>query len=176
MGANRRMEAVKGAVLSLLIDAYRKRDRIAMVAFKGNGAEVLLPPTDSVEQGKKRLEVLPTGGKTPLAAGMRKGFEVLTREMKRDGRQKPIMVLLSDGRANTGATQGSDVFREVLMTADAIREAGISAVIIDIESGFVRLGKMRRLADRMNAKYYPMEQLRAEEVAGILKERPDRYR
>ena len=169
MGANRRMEAVKGAVLSLLLDAYRKRDRIAMVAFKGKEAEVLLPPTDSVEMGKKKLEVLPTGGKTPLAAGMRKGFDLLTREMKRDGRRKPVMVLLSDGRANTGTTRGTGPFREALATADAIREAGITTVVIDTESGLVRLGKMRSLADRMNAKYYRMEQLRAENIAGIFR-------
>ena len=167
MGANRRMEAAKGAVLSLLVDAYRKRDRIAMIAFKGNGAEILLPPTDSIELGKRMLDVLPTGGKTPLAEGMRKGLELLTQEMKKNLRQKPVMVLLSDGRANAGSPHGTDPFRDALLTADAISKAGITPVVIDTESGLVRLGKMRQLADKMNAKYFPMEQLRAGEVAEL---------
>jgi magnesium chelatase subunit D len=102
MAARKRMSAVKGAVLSLLNDAYQRRDKVALISFRGEGASILLPPTSSVALAAPRLEDLPTGGRTPLAAGIEKTAEVLKREELRDRERRPLVVLLTDGRATAG--------------------------------------------------------------------------
>ncbi|NLD94149.1 MAG: VWA domain-containing protein [Fibrobacter sp.] len=167
MGANQRMAATKGAILSLLLDAYQKRDRIAMVAFKGNEASVILPPTDSIELGKKSLETLPTGGKTPLVKGLAKGLELIKRE-RTGKRNRAFMLVISDGRANSGTDTDVNPFSAALAVCDEINTLGVQSVVIDTESGFIRLGKMRELADRLKGRYYPMEELRAERVTEVI--------
>jgi len=102
MGAMQRMESAKGAVLSLLMDSYQKRDRVGMVAFRGKDAELILPPCSSVDLALNRLRELPTGGKTPLSAGLSRGLQLLQGEMRKDTKTKLMMVLISDGRANVG--------------------------------------------------------------------------
>lgn len=100
MGAARRMEEAKGAVLSLLMDAYQKRDKVAFIAFRGQQAEVLLEPTGSVEQAYRRLEELPTGGRTPLASGLEESHRIIRNQLRKDPDTRPILLVLSDGRAN----------------------------------------------------------------------------
>ncbi|MEW2167741.1 putative cobaltochelatase, partial [Streptomyces sp. NPDC007084] len=97
MAARQRMSAVKGAVLSLLLDAYQRRDKVGLVTFRGSAAEVALPPTSSVDAAAARLESLPTGGRTPLAAGLLRAHEVLRVERLRDSARRPLVVLVTDG-------------------------------------------------------------------------------
>ena len=158
MAARARMATVKGAVLSLLLDAYQRRDKVGLVTFRGEGAEVALPPTGSVEVAAARLQALPTGGRTPLAAGLACAAEVLRRERLRDRRRRPLLVVVTDGRAT--APRGS-------ATADARRAAAhlaanrIAAVVVDCESGPVRLGLAAGLATVLGAAHVPMAELAA---------------
>ena len=169
MGATKRMESAKGAVLSMLLDSYQHRDRIGLVAFGGSGAEVVLPLCSSVDLAQKRLEDLPTGGRTPLAAGLIKGIEVLRQERRKTGGVIPMMVVISDGRANVSLS--GDVRREILDVAGEIRSQGIRAVVIDTEEtgdSFldIRLGYCRTLAEYAGGGYYPITDL----SAGALRE------
>ncbi|MET9246029.1 VWA domain-containing protein [Nonomuraea sp. NPDC003709] len=149
MAARKRMTAVKTAVLSLLLDAYQRRDKVGLVTFRGRGAAVALPPTSSVEAGAARLRSLPTGGRTPLAAGLVRAAEVLRVERLRDPARRPLLVLVTDGRA----TAGGDVDR-----AAALLE-GTAAVVVDCESGPVRLGLAVRLAARLRARLVSLDSL-----------------
>ena len=103
MAARQRMRAVKGAVLSLLLDAYQRRDKVGLVTFRGAGAELALPPTSSVEAAARRLTSLATGGRTPLAAGLAKAARVLAAERLRDPRRRALLVVVTDGRATSGS-------------------------------------------------------------------------
>ncbi|WP_152990593.1 putative cobaltochelatase [Sphaerimonospora mesophila] len=149
MAARRRMSAVKTAVLSLLLDAYQRRDKVGLVTFRGADARVALPPTSSVEAGAARLRSLPTGGRTPLAAGLTRAAEVLRVERLRDPARRPLLVLVTDGRA----TAGGEVDR-----AAALLE-GTAAVVVDCESGPVRLGLAVRLAARLRARLVSLDAL-----------------
>ncbi len=169
MGATKRMESAKGAVLSMLLDSYRHRDRIGLVAFRGNSAEVLLPLCSSVDLAQKRLEDLPTGGKTPLGAGLMKGMEVLQQEQRKNGEVIPMMVVISDGRANVPLS--GDVRHEVLGIAEEIRSQGIRTVVIDTEETGdslleFRLGYCRMVAEHAGGGYYPIADL----SSGLLRE------
>jgi magnesium chelatase subunit D len=168
MGAQQRMTAVKGAILSLLIDAYQKRDRVGLVVFRGKGAEVLLPPTSSVELARKYMQQLPVGGKTPLAHGLSRGFEVLQRELMINHHSIPKMILISDGKANVSMGSGSplDDAKEV---AGHIRDAGISSFVIDSEQSFVSFGLAHTISDELGAKYLRLEDLNAGQIADLVK-------
>ncbi|MEV4558925.1 putative cobaltochelatase [Kitasatospora sp. NPDC049285] len=166
MAARQRMTAVKGAVLSLLMDAYQRRDKIGMVTFRGAGAELALPPTSSVEVGAARLEQLPTGGRTPLAAGLLRAQEVLRVERLRDPDRRPLLVVVTDGRA-TGAKDALDQARRA---AGLLAAQGVAAVVLDCESGPVRLGLARELAGRLRADAVTLDELRAEGVASLVRD------
>ena len=152
MGAQQRMTAVKGAILSLLIDAYQKRDRVGLVIFRGKGAEVLLPPTSSVELARNYMQTLPVGGKTPLAHGLSRGFEVLQRELAINHHTIPRMILISDGKANVSMGSGSPI-DDAKEVAAHIRDAGISSFVIDSEQSFITFGLAHTLSDELGAKY-----------------------
>lgn len=168
MGAQQRMTAVKGAILSLLIDAYQKRDRVGLVVFRGKTAEVLLPPTSSVELARKYMQQLPVGGKTPLAHGLSKAFEVLQREKMINQHTIPRLILISDGKANVSMGSGSpmDDAKEV---AAHIRDSGISSIVIDSEKGFIAFGLAQILSEEMGAKYLKLEDLQADRIADVVK-------
>ncbi len=157
MAARARMATVKGAVLSLLLDAYQRRDKVGLISFRGAGAEVLLPPTSSVEVAAARLTALPTGGRTPLEAGLLEAHETLTRERLRDPRRRPLLVIVTDGRH----TSGHDPAR----AAKLVRDRGIACVVIDCESGPVRLGLAAALAEQLGAVCLPLGDLAAGELA-----------
>ncbi|MBO1414986.1 putative cobaltochelatase [Streptomyces sp. FH025] len=166
MAARQRMTAVKGAVLSLLMDAYQRRDKIGMIAFRGSGAELALPPTSSVEVGAARLESLPTGGRTPLAAGLLRAHEVLRVERLRDPSRRPLLVVVTDGRA----TGGRDALAESRRAAALFAAQGTASVVLDCESGPVRLGLARTLAGLLGGTAVSLDELRAEGVASLVRE------
>ncbi|GAA4509879.1 magnesium chelatase subunit D family protein [Actinoallomurus oryzae] len=163
MAARRRMRAVKGAVLSLLLDAYQRRDKVGLVTFRGRDAETALPPTSSVEAGARRLEDLPTGGRTPLAAGLLRAAGVLRAEHLRDPARRPLVVIVTDGRATHGSVD------DALRAAALLRDA--ASVVVDCESGPVRLGLAARLAERLGAELVRLEDLPADGLAGVVRDR-----
>jgi magnesium chelatase subunit D len=142
MAARSRMGAVKGAILSLLIDAYQRRDKVGLVTFRGGGAQLLLPPTSSVEAAAARLAALPTGGRTPLAAGLLRARDVLRTERVRDPRRRPLLVLVTDGRA----TGGPEPLAAAHRAAALLAASGTASVVVDCETGLVRLGLAAALA------------------------------
>ncbi|MFD8595842.1 putative cobaltochelatase [Kitasatospora sp. NPDC059646] len=166
MAARQRMTAVKGAVLSLLMDAYQRRDKIGMVTFRGSGAEVALPPTSSVEVGAARLEQLPTGGRTPLEAGLLRAHEVLRVERLRDPDRRALLVVVTDGRA----TGSRDAVARSHRAAGLLAGQGVASVVLDCESGPVRLGLARELAAHLHGDAVSLDELRAEGVASLVRE------
>ncbi|MGY2130038.1 putative cobaltochelatase [Blastococcus sp. SYSU DS0617] len=167
MGSRARMAAVKGAVLSLLLDAYQRRDKVGMVTFRGATAELALPPTWSVEAAAARLTDLPTGGRTPLAAGLLEAHRVLRLERIRDPRRRPLLVVVTDGRA-TGA-RGSGSLAEAQAAATLLAAAGTAAVVVDCESGPVRLGLAGALGTALGAETLRLEELGADALAATVR-------
>ncbi|GLX48019.1 magnesium chelatase [Streptomyces hygroscopicus subsp. hygroscopicus] len=166
MAARQRMGAVKGAVLSLLLDAYQRRDKVGLVTFRGSGAQVALPPTSSVDAAAVRLESLPTGGRTPLAAGLLKAHEVLRVERLRDPARRALMVVVTDGRATGGPEPVALAGRAARLFA----AAGIASVVVDCESGPVRLGLAGRLAGELGGTPVTLDELRADSIAGLVRD------
>ncbi|MFD7528385.1 MULTISPECIES: putative cobaltochelatase [unclassified Streptomyces] len=166
MAARQRMSAVKGAVLSLLLDAYQRRDKVGLITFRGRDAEVALPPTSSVDAAAARLELLPTGGRTPLAAGLLKAHEVLRVERLRDPSRRPLLVVVTDGRA----TGGPDPVALASRAARLHEAQGIASVVVDCESGPVRLGLAGSLARDLGGGAVTLEELRADSIAGLVKD------
>jgi len=158
MGTHRRVEAATGAVLGLLADAYLRRDRVALVTFRADQAEVVLPPTASIELARTRLAELPTGGVTPLADGIATGL-ALARRAATDG-WPPLLVLITDGRA-TGPASAMDRARDA---AAEVAAAGIDVVVIDAEDGASRLGLAQELATTMGARHLRLEELSPSQV------------
>ena len=167
MGAARRMKEVKEAVLSLLMDSYQRRDRVGLVAFRGGEADCLLELTRSVELAQRELQSLPTGGRTPLAAGLQEACRVLECQRRRVKESLPLLVLITDGRANF--SQGGDPGEEALLAARRVAEARIPAVVIDTERQFISLGLAARLAQVMGAPCYRVEELRARSLAQLVR-------
>ncbi len=167
MAARRRMQAVKGAVLSLLLDAYQRRDKVGLVTFRGGGAEVALPPTSSVEAGAARLERLPTGGRTPLSAGLLAAREVLRVERLRDPARRALLVVVTDGRATSG---GADPLALAARSARLLAAEGVAAVVVDCESGPVRLGLAGKLARELAGVSVTLEELRADTVSALVRD------
>jgi magnesium chelatase subunit D len=151
MAARRRMEAVKGAVLSLLLDAYQRRDKVGLICFRGVGAQLLLPPTSSVDAAASRLESMPTGGQTPLAAGLAEAHATLLRERLRDPLRRPLLVVVTDGRHTAGGEPDAAALR--------LRRDGIAAVVVDCETGPVRLGLAGVLARTLGAEHLSLHDL-----------------
>ena len=167
MGAPQRMEAAKGAVLGLLVDAYQRRDRVAMVTFGGRQAQVVLRPTGSVEVARSRLAEVPTGGRTPLAEGITTALEVAGAGS--GPAHRPLLVLVSDGRATAGPP-GMDPVEAAEQAAGLVRRRGVDAVVVDAEGGAVRLGLARRLAEAMGARYLPLSELSAGTLEGAIRQ------
>jgi magnesium chelatase subunit D len=166
MAARQRMSAVKGAVLSLLLDAYQRRDKVGLVTFRGSAAEVALPPTSSVDAAAARLETLPTGGRTPLAAGLLRAHEVLRVERLRDPARRALVVVVTDGRATGGPEPVALAGRAArLFAAD-----GVASVVVDCESGPVRLGLAGQLAGELDGTAVTLDELRADSIAGLVKD------
>ncbi|CQR74462.1 Magnesium-chelatase 38 kDa subunit [Sporomusa ovata DSM 2662] len=168
MGARERMRAVKGAVCAMLQDAYQKRDQVGLIAFRRQTAEVLLPITRSVDLAQKCLRHLPTGGKTPLAEGLRAALTVLASHRQKEQEMKSVLVLVTDGRANTAAA-GGDGMADALKIASKINMAGVHSVVIDTENDFVKLGLARTVAREMGSTYYSLRDLSENNIMHIVK-------
>ncbi|MGW2204496.1 putative cobaltochelatase [Streptomyces sp. NPDC001774] len=166
MAARQRMSAVKGAVLSLLLDAYQRRDKVGLVTFRGRDAEVALPPTSSVDAAAARLEQLPTGGRTPLSAGLLKAHDVLRVERLRDPSRRPLLVVVTDGRATGG---GADPVALAARAARLHASEGTAAVVVDCETGPVRLGLAGDLARELGGTAVTLDELRADSIAGLVR-------
>ena len=159
MGARERMKAVKGVVFKMLADAYQKRDRVGMIAFRRDRAEVLLPITRSIEFAQKKLAALPTGGKTPLAQGLIKAEDMLDRLYKQDPLQDPVLILITDGRATNSLNKNTDPVRDALSEAERIGHRHMLTAVIDTESGFIKLGLAKELAQKMGASYFHVDKI-----------------
>ncbi len=176
MAARRRMTAVTGAVAALLRDAYQRRDKVGVVTFRGTadtGAELVLPPTSSVHAAHARLSDLRTGGRTPLAAGLTLARRVLRTERTRDPRRRALLVLLTDGRATGSAGALDDGLRAaagLARDAGTGRVAAHSTVVVDCESGPVRLGLAGRVAGAAHATLVTLDELSEASVTGVVQQ------
>ncbi|QTH60797.1 VWA domain-containing protein [Corynebacterium hindlerae] len=165
MAGQDRLAAVTGAVHSMLRDAYQRRDRVAVITVRGADAEVVLPPTSSIDVAVRRLHGLPTGGRTPLGEGLLKAHELMEREHRREPGRRPILIVISDGRATGGS--GLEGARQAAHTIAARRLA--APVVIDCEKpGRVQLGLARELAKQMNAVCLRLSELSADNVVGVI--------
>ena len=160
MAARDRMAAVGGATLSLLRDAYQRRDKVAVITFRQRDARLLLPPTSSAHIAGRRLARFDTGGKTPLAEGLLAARELIVRERARDRARRPLVVVLTDGRA----TVGPDPLGRSRIAAARLLAEGAAAVVVDCETSHVRLGLARQLASQLGAPTVRLEQLHADHL------------
>ena len=168
MGTKKRMGEVKTAIVSLLLDAYQRRDTVGLVTFAGAAATVALPPTGSVETAVRRLESLPTGGRTPLAEGLLQAAEVLRIAAIRDPRRRPLLVLVTDGRA----THGDNAFARARQAAGWLAQRGIATVVVDCEPRRgVRLGLSAELAADLGAEYLDLGDVAAGNLIRTVTER-----
>lgn len=166
MGAKERMKMVKGAVLALLREAYQKRDRVGLIAFRRTSAETLLPMTRSVELAEKALRSLPTGGKTPLAEGLAAALKMMDELARKEGAET-VLVLVTDGRTNVSAAGKAK--EEALRTAEEIARRDAHCIVLDTEKSFPKVGLAPEIAQRMNAGYATLERLCAEGVLEVVR-------
>jgi magnesium chelatase subunit D len=166
MSARRRMEAVKAAALSLLLDAYQRRDKVGLITFRGSEAALALPPTSSIDTAARRLEQLPSGGRTPLAEGLLCAAETLRLERIRDPRRRPLLVLVTDGRA----TYGPDAVGRSRLIADRLRQIGVASLLIDCESGRMALGLGRMLSIHLGAQYVTVGEVAADQLVAAVRQ------
>jgi len=167
MGAHRRMAEAKGAVFSLLLESYQKRDTVGMVVFREKAAEVVLPPTRSVDRAHVLLKTIPTGGKTPLAEGLRKTGKLCSGLRAKDRRGVPYVVVVTDGKNNV-ALGREDPEMEIERLSRGLSKQPIRFIVIDTETGWVRLGKAKNLADRLGAVYVHLDAFSEEEVVNTI--------
>ena len=165
MAARKRMEAVKTAVLSLLLDAYQRRDKVGLVTFRGAEAALALPPTSSIDVAARRLTDLPSGGRTPLAEGLLRAAETLRLERLRDPRRRALLVVVTDGRA----TSGPDAVARSRQAAELLRATGVSALVIDCETGRMSLGLARDLAVRLGADHVKLGEVAAGRIVDAVR-------
>jgi magnesium chelatase subunit D len=169
MAARDRMEAVGGATMSLLRDAYQRRDKVAVITFRGQRADVILPPTTSVHIASRRLSRFDTGGKTPLAQGLLAARDVVVREKARDRARRSLVVVLTDGRA----TGGPDPLGRTRTAAGMLVAEGAAAVVVDCETSYVRLGLAEELASQLGAPAVRLAHLRADALTRLVKSETD---
>jgi magnesium chelatase subunit D len=165
MAARDRMAAVSGAALSLLRDAYQRRDKVAVITFRQEKAQLLLPPTSSVHTAGRRLARFDTGGKTPLAQGLLAARDVVVREKARDRARRSLVVVLTDGRA----TGGPDPLGRAREAAARLVAEGAAAVVVDCETSYVRLGLAEQLAGHLGAPAVRLAQLRADSLTDVVR-------
>ena len=169
MGAKGRMAASKGAVLSLLLDAYQKRDRVAMISFRKEKAMVNLPPTASIELAAKYLEQMPVGGRTPLSAGLDKAFHMVGNLLLRDPAARPIVLIITDGRSNVAMGRGNPVDEAMAMAQHMGQDDRVKYIVVDTEAeGLVRFGLAGKLARAANADYCKIDQLQAKALVQLV--------
>ncbi|KAA1395402.1 putative cobaltochelatase [Aeromicrobium ginsengisoli] len=165
MAARKRMEQVKTAILSLLMDAYQRRDKVGLITFRQDGAELALPPTGSIDIAATRLAELPAGGRTPLAEALLKTADVLRLERVRDPRRRPLLVVITDGRA----TYGDNALARAHHVAKHLGATGLASLVIDCETGKFRMGLASQLADHLMAEYVPLGEVSASALTDVVR-------
>lgn len=165
MAARHRMEATKAAILSLLRDSYIHRDSVGLIAFRKESAEVLLPFTRSVERAERLLATLPTGGKTPLAQGLRTAYTMCDRLLRRHSAERIQMICITDGRATAGDSENP--VAEAKQWARILGTLPVDCIVIDTETGFIKLGLAKELCKLMNGSYYAMDTITADRILRV---------
>jgi magnesium chelatase subunit ChlD-like protein len=174
MAVSERMQATKGAILSLLTDAYQRRDRVGLVVFQKDRASLVLPPTNSVILAKQALADIPVGGKTPLSAGLFLCYETIKREMLTHPDVMPLLILLTDGAGNVSISEEMSPLDEAHTIAHMIHEAEVRSVTINMEHVAFDQGLAKRLADRLGGPCYTLSQMRAENLLETVRAEIDR--
>jgi magnesium chelatase subunit D len=170
MGAKGRMVASKGAIMSLLQDAYQKRDRVAMISFRKQEAVINLPPTSSIYRAGELLKELPVGGKTPLAAGLRKGQGVLRNVLIKDPTCRPILIVITDGKANESLGRGDPFWEALAVATELAADKRIKSIVVDAEEdGGFRYNLSARLAKILQADYFKIKDLKADVLLEIVR-------
>ncbi|MEO1645156.1 MAG: VWA domain-containing protein [Chloroflexota bacterium] len=164
MAVSERMQATKSAILSLLTDAYQRRDRVGLVVFQKDRASLVLPPTNSVTLAKEALQDIPVGGKTPLSQGLMLSYETVKREKLNNPDIMPIIILLTDGAGNVSLSENLSPQEEAHYIAKLIRENDIRTVTINMEHVAFDQGLAQRLADRLGGPCYTLGQIRADNL------------
>ena len=172
MAVAERMSATKGAIVSLLTDAYQRRDRVGLIVFQKNKATLVLPPTNSVQLAQRALADIPVGGKTPLSAGLTLATKVFEQEKRTHPDVMPMMILLTDGAGNVAITDLAPQ-EEAHRAADQLREAKIRSVVINMEHVAFDQGLARGLAERLGAPCYTLRELKAESLYQTVREELD---
>lgn len=167
MAARKRMEAVKGAIFSLLQDAYEKRDKVGLIVFRKEKAELVLPFTGSIELARRLLEHLPTGGKTPLAGALELAYRTCEQVLRRSPTEKNNILIVTDGRATYGETDNP--VNEALAWAKAFVDLPVGTLILDTEQDFIRLGIAKELMQAMRGTYYSIDTVTADTVLQVVK-------
>ena len=165
MAARHRMEATKAAILSLLRDSYVHRDSVGLIVFRKDSAEVLLPFTRSVERAERLLATLPTGGKTPLAQGLRVAYTMCDRLLRRHSAERIQMICITDGRATSGASENP--VGEAKQWARILGTLPVDCIVIDTETGFIKLGLAKELCKLMNGSYYAMDSITSDSILRV---------
>ncbi len=163
------MGLVKGTILALLKDSYLKRDRVALITFRERGAELILPPTNNPELGKKFIEDIPTGGKTPLPHGLYLAYKTIKAEIKKDPSRIPLLIVLSDGKANV-SLWGKDPLDEAELLAKKIGSLKIKSIFVDTETNHLSFGYGFELARALGAKYIRAEELKEGGILELIRE------
>ena len=165
MAARHRMEATKAAILSLLRDSYIHRDSVGLIAFRKESAEVLLPFTRSVERAERLLASMPTGGKTPLAHGLRMAYTMCDRLLRVHRAERIQIICITDGRATSGDSE--DPVAESKQWARILGTLPVDCIVIDTETGFIKLGLAKELCKLMNGSYYAMDSITADRILRV---------
>ena len=165
MAARHRMEATKAAILSLLRDSYIHRDSVGLIAFRKESAEVLLPFTRSVERAERLLASMPTGGKTPLAHGLRMAYTLCDRLLRAHRAERIQIICITDGRATSGDSE--DPVAESKQWARILGTLPVDCIVIDTETGFIKLGLAKELCKLMNGSYYAMDTITADRILSV---------
>ena len=169
MAAAERLEAPKGAIMSLLLDAYQRRDQVGLVVFQKEEARLVLPPTSSVELAKKALSDVPVGGKTPLSAGLLLAHRVLTQQVRLHPEIMPLMILLTDGAGNVSISD-LPAQEEAHRVAKLVKEEGIRSVVINMEHASFDRGLAQALAEELNGPCYTLHELKADTLYQTVKD------
>ncbi len=171
MGARGRMAASKGAIMSLLLDAYQKRDKVGMVTFRRREAQVNLPVTNSVELAGRLLAEMPVGGRTPLSAGLVKGYKQVRNYLNREPSGRPIVIILTDGKSNVSIGEQKPVDEMVELATAMAQESRVTYVVVDTEEeGLVTFDLARKLAATLGGEYFKTKDLQAEELVRLVRE------
>ena len=173
MAASERMEATKGAIFSLLVDAYQRRDQVGLIVFQRDRARLVLPPTSSVDLAQKALQDIPVGGKTPLSSGLFLSWQVIENARRRDPEMRPLLILLTDGAGNVSMT-GMPAQEESMRIAEMFANANLRSIVINMEHVAFDRGLAQRLADSLGGVCYNLPELRADTLLTTVKREIDR--